>query len=319
MPLFHLSEEDFLQLGLQHVTVRPDRLQGIRRHDKLLRFFSSFGVGPAACSAIFDDFQTTTIPEARIDGPDCTCFLMALSWMKTCMMERQIAGFFDVTEKSARLGIWKHVRSLQALKGLKIIWPENVDEDFLASVDGVHCRVNEPRRWPSSRWCSHKFKGPGVACEIAISIQSGACIWIKGPFMGGTKDLEIFLGRKQPVVGNDNELHIGDEDDDEDDDVDWQPSLIDVIPEGKLVCADEGCIGAPADVVSLRNACDSDEVKQFKKRVGARHETFNGRLKSFSVLDNRFRHDLVKHKVVFEAACVLVQHDLENGRPLFQL
>ena len=55
------------------------------------------------------------------------------------------------------------------------------------------------------------------------------------------------------------------------------------------------------------------------RRAHARHEAFNGRLKSFKVLAEKFRHGQEKHKSVFEAVCVIVQYDMENGRPLFDI
>ena len=56
-----------------------------------------------------------------------------------------------------------------------------------------------------------------------------------------------------------------------------------------------------------------------KKRVRARHETFNGRLKAFSALKQVFRHDLFKHKIFFQAIVAIVHIQLENGHPLFQV
>jgi hypothetical protein len=49
------------------------------------------------------------------------------------------------------------------------------------------------------------------------------------------------------------------------------------------------------------------------------HETFNSRLKNFHCLDDRFRHGIDKHKICFEAICVIVQYQLENGSPLFDV
>ena len=56
-----------------------------------------------------------------------------------------------------------------------------------------------------------------------------------------------------------------------------------------------------------------------QSRARARHETFNGRIKNFGCLDDRFRHGMEKHKICFEAVCVIVQYQLENGSPLFDI
>ena len=50
--------------------------------------------------------------------------------------------------------------------------------------------------------------------------------------------------------------------------------------------------------------------------VRARHEAFRRRIYSFSALNLPFRHGARKHKAVMEAACVIIQYDMANGRPL---
>ena len=40
---------------------------------------------------------------------------------------------------------------------------------------------------------SHKFKGPGLRYEVALSIQTGDIVWINGPFPAGAwPDINIF-------------------------------------------------------------------------------------------------------------------------------
>ena len=54
-------------------------------------------------------------------------------------------------------------------------------------------------------------------------------------------------------------------------------------------------------------------------------ETCFKRLKDFKVMRSSFRHEknmadkLEKIKMSFDAAAVLVQYDIENGHPLFQV
>jgi hypothetical protein len=58
-------------------------------------------------------------------------------------------------------------------------------------------------------------------------------------------------------------------------------------------------------------------------RARARHESFNKRIKQFKVLSECFRHakgaNFKKHKIVFETICVIVQYEMENGHPLFDV
>ena len=90
------------------------------------------------------------------------------------------------------------------------------------------------------------------------------------------------------------------------------------IPTGKRAIGDSGYKGEP-ETVSVRNSLDSYAVKKFKSRARARHENFNGRIKNFKILDERFCHGIEKHQVVFEAVCVITQYELENGSPLFDV
>ena len=71
--------------------------------------------------------------------------------------------------------------------------------------------------------------------------------------------------------------------------------------------------------LSLPNTFDAKTLNNFKSRARLRHETFNGRLKSFAILSETFRHGFDKHKFVFEAIAVTVQYQIENGSPLFDV
>ena len=54
-----------------------------------------------------------------------------------------------------------------------------------------------------------------------------------------------------------------------------------------------------------------------QQRVRNRQETVNKRLKQFSILKQRFRHDMPKHGDVFRACAVLVQLSINDSDKLF--
>lgn len=54
------------------------------------------------------------------------------------------------------------------------------------------------------------------------------------------------------------------------------------------------------------------------KRIRARQETVNRRLRYFSSLRNRFRHSLEKHFTVSFAVAKFVQMEIAFERPLFE-
>jgi hypothetical protein len=172
---------------------------------------------------------------------------------------------------------------------------------FLASVDGVHCQIQEPRKVPEKKWYSHKFNGPAVTYQIVLSLRENKVLFISGPYPAGQSDIIVF--RKDDGI-----LHQ--------------------IPPGKRIVADRGYNGE-AEVLSVPSHLhDSLTVTNFKKRARARQETFNARLKEFKILDVPFRHlnklpheqeySLVEHKRVFESISVMVEYDLKY-RSLFDV
>jgi len=290
----HIPPTQFLKLGLETVGFTAQRQRSTWATKNVDRFRGNCVVGPAACSAVFQDLQTTAIPEARIDKPSAVHFLIALNWLASHKKEMEMAGFFTLDENTLRNHVQKCVNAIAALKGEKIAWDiDDNPETFLISVDGVHFRVNEPRKQPSARWCSCKFKSAGLACEVAAAICHNKVVWMNGPCHGGDGDDEIHKSKLKAKV-----------------------------PKGKKVIADRGC--KPSEegekTLSIRNTLDSDALKEFKRRVQARRESFNARLHAFAILQVAFRartDRAKKHKAVFEACCVPIQHDMENGHPLF--
>lgn len=155
------------------------------------------------------------------------------------------------------------------------------------TVDGTHCRFRDPM---DPKFYSHKYGKAAVNYELAISIYDNALIWISGPHPAGKPDIVVFR----------------------------EGGLREKIPLGMKCIADKGYRGEK-QLISTPNALDVAEVKELKRRARARHESFNGRLKNFRCLDERFRHDIEKHKAAFEAVAVICQYQLENGSPLFDV
>ena len=68
---------------------------------------------------------------------------------------------------------------------------------------------------------------------------------------------------------------------------------------------------------AVSSRTDVERLKKYKSRVRCRLETFNGRIKNFGLLANRFRGKEENHKHAFEAICVMVQYQMDNGSPIF--
>lgn len=140
---------------------------------------------------------------------------------------------------------------------------------------------------------SHKFRQSALNYEIAISVCDNAVVWLNGPSKASKHDKTVFREAD---------------------------GLKAQIPEGKRAIADRGYHShKDLNVISTPNSRDPREVSKFKSRARARHESFNGRIKTFKCLSENFRHELEKHRVVFEAVCVICQYQMENGSPLFDV
>lgn len=123
--------------------------------------------------------------------------------------------------------------------------------------------------------------------EIAIALKRNSIVWFHGPYACGSfPDINIFR----------------------------------LLLEGKLRGTNEFCIadnGYPSHRC-IRMVHVSEENRILHQRIGARHETINGRLKNFHVLGYKYRHNLSLHADCFKAVVILVNLSLEET-PLFDI
>ena len=101
-------------------------------------------------------------------------------------------------------------------------------------------------------------------------------------------------------------------------------ALYHILPTGKKAIGDSGYEGM-AEKVTITRHGQSKELKQLLGRAKNRQESLHSRLKSFNCLYHRFRHGtstqdkMDLHKMCVESVCVIVQYDMENGSPIFDL
>ena len=173
----------------------------------------------------------------------------------------------------------------------------------MASVDGVHCEIQEPRKVPDKIWFSHKSNGPALTYQVVIALRENTVLQIAGPYPAGVPDIVVFR-KDDGILGH--------------------------IPPGKRIIADRGYNGERGlEVLSVPSHLhDSLVAANFKRRARARQETFNARLKEFKILAVAFRHlkklpteeeySLEEHKRVFYSITIMVQYDLKY-RSLFDI
>lgn len=179
------------------------------------------------------------------------------------------------------------------LCALKVKWENRLMNDrgktCKVTVDGTDCPIWEPAPF-NGRWYSHKFKKGALRYELAVCIQTGWIVWVNGPYPAGSwPDIKIFRHK-----------------------------LKHAIPPGEKVEADLGYRGESEFVRTPWSAVSLSDMRA-ASRSRARHETINGRIKSFRCLETRFRHPLDKHSVFFGTVVVLVQVSIMYGERPWQV
>ena len=67
------------------------------------------------------------------------------------------------------------------------------------------------------------------------------------------------------------------------------------------------------------NNCNPPENLGMQLAARSCHETFNSRLKNWSILERVYRQDITMHGTVFYACVVITQLSVANGEPLFEV
>jgi hypothetical protein len=73
------------------------------------------------------------------------------------------------------------------------------------------------------------------------------------------------------------------------------------------------------DVVSTLISHDDYYVKKFKSRALKRHEHFNGKIKRFAAMNERFRDGPHQFKYHSESICLICRYQFVNGMPLYDI
>jgi hypothetical protein len=301
-----LTDDEVLAKGLMFVGFNEQRQARVKYETNLKRFKDHYGSKPIVYAQLWEDLQLTDVLEARIPahitGNEKAVekafkhFMLALHFLTIYPTGSERAGSFALCEKTCGEKGWAFVKKISALKDAKITWPEEWIPTnpnlpyFLLSVDGTHCSYHEvknPVLPYDPQMYSHKTNEPALAYEVALLLYDSKVVSVRGPFKASVHDKTMFSAH-----------------------------LCDLIPDGCMGIADRGYSGAGK--LSTPNKYDSVELKEFKRRARARQESFFTRIKRFAAVRDQFRHrDIEKHQWTFEAACVIVQYQFENGSPLF--
>jgi hypothetical protein len=299
-----LSVSDILERGLRCAKVDPSNLSRNGKEFKFHKFYGSNALSLA--DAWYDLIVTDLLPaHLKISAVDkrrgLKMFFAAHFYLWNKPKNAVVFGStFELCEKYSRGShLWVWIKRIGAMKVMKIVWKRGLDdprtEIYAVSADATDCRDKERKHPTLARdtgTCSKKFKHAALKYEIGLSVKTGDCVWINGPYRGGLHDQTVMR----------------------------EGGLLNKLKPGKLCIVDRGYINFKhRDKLSWPNPYDSKQVNNFKSRARLRHETFNGRIKFFNILKETFEHAQDLHKCVFEAVCVIVQYQMENGSPLFSV
>jgi hypothetical protein len=139
---------------------------------------------------------------------------------------------------------------------------------------------------------SHKYAGKSaLRYELGVNIMAGNLVWIQGRYPAGKyTNIKIF----NKVLHN-------------------------FLKPGKRVEADEGYRGHPDKIKCPGNDANPAENRGMQGRVRARHEMLNGRLKTWGILFQVFRHHITVHGNVFWACAVVTQLTIQDAESLFEV
>lgn len=146
---------------------------------------------------------------------------------------------------------------------------------------------------------SHKYHSAGVTYEFGLYTHKPQLAWIGGGLLAGIHDRTMFrkklraaILKKQQERGNNFRAIV-----------------------------DHGYYAEDLrEVIALREELDKPEVKSFKARALARHESFNRLTKHYGIMTKVFHHDRgcpnyehPRHKACLFVICVTIQVELNLG------
>ena len=116
------TSHEIMRLGLNWTGYDRYRQGRVQHATNIARFQSHYGSTPVVCAQIWEDLQTTEIPEARVERKhlDLKYFLCAMNFLFRYETDEELSGKFTRCSKSLRNWKWFYVGKVAALKGKKV-------------------------------------------------------------------------------------------------------------------------------------------------------------------------------------------------------
>lgn len=292
-----------MERALAYVGVGKDEHNKMSAQDKIDEFKAHFGSHPLVIANIWYDLCHTSIEEARLTKTEKSergfkRFMIANHYLWTYPRNvKQVKRRFGICLRYLEGDeLWHWPMKIAALKEKKIVWSKDLlsheTEIIAISVDAVNFRTWEkkhPTLNKDPKFYDHKHNSCGFKYEIAVRIYEPEIAWFNGPKRCGMNDKTVFKeGLKEKLESTPGKRGVSDG-------------------------------GYEFGLLCLPNSKDPQELKKFKSRARCRHETLNGRLVHFGILQYTFRHGMKRHEVAFTAVAVIVQYQMDNGFPIFDV
>ncbi len=126
-------------------------------------------------------------------------------------------------------------------------------------------------------------------CKLGVDILTGNQVWGKGPYPAGAWNNIIF----------------------------FNSVLLHCLKPG--VKANNGYVGHTNKIKCPDNNCNLTENLGMQSAARSHHETLNGHLKNWGILEKVYHHDITVHRTVSYACAVITQVTIANREPLFDV
>jgi DDE superfamily endonuclease len=312
-----LDERRVTELGLGYVGVFALKHKIMSETFSKEVFHWHYGSSPLVVARMWFDLQQGEFPRASLSPKDNSLigfklFMTAIFFLWAYPRNAGLTAsrFHQCIRNCKGEPLWRWIRKIEALKQKKIKWDRSLGDPnkstFVGTIDDTDCRMWEKRAHHNMNidksFYSQKLNHAGLKYELIMHLTKPRCMAIVGPNKCAKHDMDVFRQETKQEMKTS-------------------------MPPGKMLIADS--IFKPGKkpehqdeigMFALPSSADPDELRRFKSRARARHESFNGRLKHFAFLRDGYRGvDIDKHGSAFKAICVIVQYQMDNGSPIFAI
>jgi hypothetical protein len=247
------------------------------------KFVSMFGISPTVMVKLLTEL------EYKYASISYKHVYWACHWLFVYDTETNNATLFKTSAKTYRDNVWMLVRKIFALELVNfndrfINWPHLVPS---CSLDGTHCHINEHHPF-NRKYFSHKMNHGALTYEIGLALGCSKIVWWNGGNAAG-ENPDLVLARSSFVYG---------------------------LQAGEKAAADKGYNDGFEYFYTPYLNPFSEEHRIFNwrhKKMMARHEMVNKRMKEFKVLRSWRHFDDAKHRLCFGAIINIIQLQLDES------